>query len=346
MKGYSFALSMLLIPGSVVMADATLSPGQKSSQQEFSHFRQIFDPNSLKNDKGLWVDVEALFWQSNVGGMDYALKSSSTSSIQHGQAKSPHFKWDLGARVGLGYKLPYDHWDLFINYTYVHANAEGKTHTTNGAVYPQWAAIDTDTYVTQAKANWHANVNMADLELGRNCFAGKWLTIRPFFGIRGLVLDQQYKVSYKGGTAFPADQAKLHLNTDFWGLGLRFGLDSLWGLCKGLGLYGNGSVSLLSGHFDVHEKEHLKQAHTQLMKVSRDVDNLVVTADLALGLKWDYMFSKDRYHLGVKLGWEFNVFFDQNQLFNFMSSTNPGSINFHNDDLSFQGITLGLRFDF
>ncbi|MES2123023.1 MAG: Lpg1974 family pore-forming outer membrane protein, partial [Chlamydiota bacterium] len=73
---------------------------------------------------------------------------------------------------------------------------------------------------------------------------------------------------------------------------------------------------------------------------------VVVAADLALGLQWDYLFSQDRYHFGVKLGWEFNIFFDQNQLFNFMSSTNPGAINFQNDDLSFQGLTLGLRFDF
>ena len=36
------------------------------------------------------------------------------------------------------------------------------------------------------------------------------------------------------------------------------------------------------------------------------------------------MFSADRFHFGVKLGWEFDMFFDQNQLFNFLSTT-PGS---------------------
>jgi hypothetical protein len=186
------------------------------------------------------------------------------------------------------------------------------------------------------------NLNMGDIELGRNCFVGKWLTIRPFMGVRGLVIDQDYHVTYKGGTVAPTGSDHVHLDTDFWGVGLRMGFNTLWGLGKGLGIYGNGSASLLSGNFNVHEKEKGDRP----MHITRDIDNVVPVADLALGLQWDYLFSAERCHFGVKLGWEFNMFFDQNQLFNFMSTSLPGSVNFQNDDLSFQGVTLGFRFDF
>ena len=57
-------------------------------------------------------------------------------------------------------------------------------------------------------------------------------------------------------------------------------------------------------------------------------------------------FSRDRYHFGVKFGWEFNVFFDQNQLVRFVGDTAPGSFVQNDGELSFQGLTLGMRFDF
>lgn len=268
----------------------------------------VFNPSAMP-DSHVWLDAEGLYWQSNMGSLSYG--------IEHGHVKQLDFDWDWGVRAGLGYKIPHDKWDLYAVYTHLIGNAHG--HAGGG------------------HAGWHMNLNMGDLELGRNCLPSKWLLFRPFMGVRGLVIDNDYSVDYARGTHFHAD-------SDFWGVGLRVGIDSLWGLGKGLGIYGNGSASLLSGHFDVHEKEKFKKAHSHHVRIENDVDNVVAAADLALGLQWDYLFSNDRFHFGFKFGWEFNIFFDQNQLFNFLSSDQP--IQFKKDDLTFQGLTLGLRFDF
>jgi hypothetical protein len=338
---YLIAISLLLASEKALSAETQQSPSTWP----------LFNPNAMPDSRGLWVDGELLFWQSNVGSLDYGVDSKSTTSVNHGHVHHPHFDWNAGFRLGLGAKLPHDKWDLFVNYTYMHGRAHGSFHESGRVIFPTWAsgfnaADGTVVYADSAKAHWHLNLNMTDLELGRNCIVSQWLSIRPFAGIRGLIIDQTYHVQYLGGTVAPTDTDNVHLDTNFWGVGLRMGFNSLWGLGKGLGLYGNGSASLLSGHFDIDEKEKLKKAGTRLFSVDRDVNNVVVAADFALGIQWDYLFSKDRYHFGVKFGWEFNMFFDQNQLFNFLSSSNPGSVNFQNDDLSFQGVTLGLRFDF
>ncbi len=220
---------------------------------------RMFDPNAMPNSHGLWLDGELLFWKSNMGSLRYGITSKSTSLIKDGHLKQPHFEWDWGFRLGLGYKLPHDQWDLFANYTYVRGNAHGHANRSDNVVFPTWA---------------------------------------------------------------------------------------IWGLGSGFGIYGNGSAALLSGHFDVHEKEKLEKADLRLVDIKNVVDNLVATADLALGLQWDYLFSRDRLHFGIKFGWEFNLFFDQNQLFNFLGSGSPGALSFKNDDLTFHGMTLGLRFDF
>ncbi len=303
----------------------------------------LFDPQALKHDNHLWFATEVLFFQPSVGSFSYGTESSSTSSIQHGHVKSPDFNWNAGYRAGIGYKLPHDKWDLFGNYTYLYGSAQGKA---GHIVFPTWASNWADSspfYASSAKANWNMHLNMGDLELGRNCFAGKWLSLRPFVGVRGMTLDQKYHINYKGGTVAPSDTDRVTLNNDFWGVGVRMGVNSLWGCGQGISLYGNGSASLLSGHFDVHEREKLLQADLQKMNIESTTSTVVVDADISLGLQWDYLFSQDRYHFGVKLGWEFDVFFNQNQLFNFAS---PSSFRCQNDDLAFQGVTLGFRLDF
>jgi hypothetical protein len=328
-------------------APPTLKP-KNNIQIESSHRWRMFDPDSSKNSNDLWLDGELLLWKSNRRSLDYGVTSGSSTTIDYGHVKTPHFNWDWGFRLGVGYKLPHDKWDVFVNYTYVHGEAHGHSGGSDSVVFPVWASNFGATnpfFANSAKARWLMNLNMGDIELGRTCFVGKWLTLRPFLGVRGLVIDQNYHVGYKGGTVAAFDEDRLRMDTDFWGVGIRMGVNTLWGLGLGFGIYGNGSLSMLSGNFDIHEHEKLKRADVSIMNVKSDVDNVVVTADLALGLQWDYMFSKDRYHFGVKLGWEFDMFFDQGQLFNFIGS-NPGKINFQKDDLSFQGLTLGFRFDF
>lgn len=316
-------------------------------------FSDMFDPNSLKKSKRLWVDAELLYWKSNMGSLDYGVESRSSTSIHQAQVRQPHFEWDWGFRLGLGYKLPHDRWDLFLNETYVHGRARGHAGDSGHVIFPSLAApckrgkkaSHHSFYAQSAKANWQVNLNMPDIELGRTCRVAKWLTMRPFMGVRGLFIDQDYHVTYRGGTVAPHDEDRVHFDSDYWGVGIRMGVDTLWGLGKGFSLYGDGSASLLSGDFDVDMHEKLKKSHTDKAKIKRDVDNVVAAADLALGIQWDYLFSRDRYHVGVKLGWEFDIFCDQNQLLIFTGS-NPGAIRVRDDDLTFQGLTVGFRFDF
>lgn len=308
------------------------------------HFT-FFNPSAMQDDAHLFFNTEALFWQSNVSGLSYGTDSSSTTSIQDGHVKSLHFDYDWGYRLGIGYKLPHDQWDLFANYTYLYGKAHGHSQ---GILFPTWATNFDDIspfYASHASAHWTMHLNMGDVELGRNCLASRWLALRPFIGLRGGTINQRYTVKYQGGTVADLDTDQLNLDTDFWGVGLRMGLNTLWGLGKGMSIYGNGSTSLLSGHFNVREKEKLLQQELVKMNLEASPTNVVVEADLALGLQWDYMFSKDRYHVGLKLGWEFDIYFDQNQLFNFVSNSS-GSLVPRNDDLTFQGLTIGFRFDF
>lgn len=336
------------LAATVPIADMVVEASDLPVAQTTTSFSGVFDPHSLQKDDRIYMNLEALFWQSNMGSLSFGVESDSSSSVQNGNCKSPSFDWKWGYRLGMGYRIPHDRWDLFANYTYLYGSAHGHAGKDSRVVFPRWAtnfAGKSPFYADSSKADWNVHLNMGDLELGRTCFPSKWLSLRPFVGLRGGTIDQKYTVAYNGGTIAPSDSDKLDLNTDFWGVGLRMGVNTLWGLGSGISIYGNGSTSLLSGHFTVHEREKLIWQELQKMKLESQVNNVVVEADVALGLQWDYLFSKERYHIGLKMGWEFDIYFNQNQLFHF-TSTNPGSFQTQSDDLSFQGLTVGFRFDF
>lgn len=308
----------------------------------------FFDSHQVQGAH-MWVDAEVLIWQSNMGGLAYGTSSLSSLQIEEGRAKRPHFAWDVGCRLGLGYKLPHDKWDVYLAYTHLNGNARGHTGGSNRVVFPSWvpdfSGIVSPFYADTASGHWHLNLNKGDLDLGRNCFVSEWLSLRPFVGVSGLWVDQTYNVNYGGGSVAPFDKARVHLKSDCWGVGVRMGVNSLWGLGKGFSIYGDGSASLLAGYFKVHETEKLQTSNFQKFNIESDPSSIVGDANLALGLQWDYLFSKDRYHFGFKLGWEFDLFYNQNQLFNFLGG-NPATLSTQSDDLSFQGITVGFRFDF
>ena len=342
-------LLILFYPACVLAGLLSEKASKLQNSQPHSAPPKLFDPASMPGGK-LWIEADVLVWQASEDSLEYATTSKAQDRVQDGHIKSPDFEWDGGFRLGLGIKLPYDGWDLLFNYTYVQGKASGKASApTDGAVFPLWMApfnLPTNFFVEQAKLHWRSLLNMADVELGRNCLVSQWVSLRPFMGVRAAWIDQNLHINYTGGTAVAAgDKDQLLFTNDFWGMGLRLGFDTLWGLGSGFGIYGNGAASLLAGDFTVRQKEKLKEADLMRMNLKADTSSVVAGAELALGFQWDKLFSQERYHLGLKLGWELNLFFDQNRLVQFLGG-NPGSISQSDADLSFQGLTVGFRFDF
>lgn len=313
----------------------------------------LFNPFALVNDDHFAVTADMLFWTARQEDLSFAIKNKgSTTSINHAKIEELDFNWNFGFRLGLDYKLPeHDQWDLFTRYTYFHGTASESVQAPQapetGAIFPIWSFPQaTSVFADHAEANWFCNLNMADFELGRNCFTSTWLSIRPFLSVRAVVLQQRFHVTYKGGTQAPGDRDKVKMINNTWGVGLRMGFNSLWGLGKGFSIYADGAGSLLSGRYTIHQSEHLVVADVTLFRLRDAQSNVFPIAEVALGLQWDHIFPNNRWHMGVKVGWEMNYFFNQNRIIRFLSSSNPGAI-FRNDgDLSFNGVTFGLRFDF
>ena len=329
-------------------------------------------------------------------------------NLENGRTRHPQFHWDWGFRVGLEYDMPFDGWGLFSSWTSLDQHAHDTVtrggdpnpghfsgllgDPTSGAgdfISPFWAAqlFSSPGLVNVAKVHWDLQLNLVDLVLGREFFVSRGLALKPFIGMRSGWIHQTYNMSFIAFN-FPTDpsaisrQIFIHMKNNFWGIGVRAGLDTQWFLGKGLSVFGNAAFSFLNGRFHtryklVDQKPVITtaavgavQGGSALVDVLPAYDDSfanknrvhtdVAMADLTLGLRWDKTFCEGRWCFGIWGGYEQSIFFEQNRFMNFQNdftlvagrlfappqqSSGP---NFFTDrgNLVARGFTGGLEFGF
>jgi major outer membrane protein len=311
----------------------------------------------VKNGVDIFVTGEVLVWKAHQDEMSYAAKVDSIpvrNAPQSGAISNWKGKWGTGFRLGIGYDMEHDGWDVDLYWTrYYQTSRRHTTGNRHGIFQPLFQLTQESgsalLYTTEAHdKKWKLRLDMIDLEMGREFFVSKWLTIRPHVGLRNIWVRQKFRVEYEGGSygSGPINSylsggtaAYVNFKNNFWGIGLRSGLDSQWGLGCGLSIYAKLAFSLLWGQ--------MKETETQTVISSTDDTSLVgdkgrdifhicrPVTDMALGLRYDTTFSDDSYALGVFAGWEHHYFWSQNRL-----------IFERNGDLSTSGVHAGLSFDF
>jgi hypothetical protein len=305
---------------------------------------------------GIGVSADVLLWQANENGLGYVVQSTpgiapigGDQAVENGQILNPDFDWDWGFRIGLDYSMPHDGWDLFAEWTHFTTTAnDSTTPPLGGTLFPVWQSPESTTFIseelTQASERWRLRLNVIDLELGREFFVSKWLTLRPHMGLRNAWVRQRYHVDYTAAAVVTQDHIKMR--NRFWGIGLRGGMDSQWGLGCGWSLYGNLAIALLRGNFRVDQTEVVEPSDLSTPIFKDRLQLTRATTDLEFGIRWDQVFMCEAFRMMLQVGWEHHMFFGQNQLKNFMDDTFNGKFSQMNGDLAVHGWSAELRFDF
>ncbi|MGE0671154.1 MAG: Lpg1974 family pore-forming outer membrane protein, partial [Parachlamydiales bacterium] len=290
----------------------------------------------------LWILGEALLWQAVQENMEYIYKGhDGSNNSRFRDIKKPHFDWDWGWRFGAGYNIPRDGWDLSLIWTHIENRAKGTTHAGDESLDIVWSvAAYKVPSPTVAHAHWEAHLDQVDLDLGRQFYVGRHLTLHPKAGMRSSWIFQEYDVRWTGtqGTQ------KAHMTDKFWGLGFFAGLDSDWMLGWGFSLFGDAGLAVLLGYFDVDQHGTFNGATNSKIKDSFRTGRPIF--DLDLGLKWARKIYNERFALAFKVGYEYHLYFNQNQFL--LSNGNDGFELFNpvNGDLTYQGVTFSGQFDF
>ena len=304
----------------------------------------------VEDGYNIFLTTDFLWWRAQEDGLYFGQEGFRGTTTNNPPIGEQNFKgnlakinppWEPGVRIGLGGNMPYDEWDIFLQWTYFKTDARQSEH--NGVI-ALWGHQNIDQNVTErAKANWNLDMYVLDAELGRSFWVGKYLSMRPFFGLRGAWLDQEFKVHYDFATN-PIISTKIRANTDFYSGGLRGGVDMRYNLFGGWSFYGQSSFSMLYGRFicDFHEHEN----DTRIAKTEDEYHQGIFTTQMTLGVRWDTYVSHSRYHFTISAAWEQNIWFDVNQMNHFIHQLHEGNMVKGNGNLTTQGGTFGARFDF
>lgn len=335
---------------------------------------------------GDWeITLAGFYWKPSIDGLEYAVLDSvqTSDNPQEGtrtwndlidaELLSPHFEWDFGFKLGIGYNTTCDGWDIGVTWTSFtgHANSHDETNfEENTTLFYLWSAfkpIRGDDAVSDIKTAWKVDLNLIDIELGREYWASPRFSLRPFVGLRIGNIDQSYTIEYKG-LAFKLRSPEINQNDevnmdlDYKGVGVRGGFDMAWHLSCGFSIVGELAPSIVYGRFDFDHDEVTRFAETPFTKtkVLETSDSFRASRamlDLELGLSWFGLFCDCKYGIGAKLAWEQHHFFHMNQFwrvkrnapieFLFVPNDNGENVFYQRrGSLSTDGWTLTLQFDF
>ncbi len=333
--------------------------------------------------------ADFLFWKSDLDGLEYAISGyadnndSTSFSIQKGNAKKPPFCFAPGVKLlfGLDYKL--DGFDTIAIYTGLYSDkktASANYDSTKGLIneLPVFQIIKlqpgaTSDFVvatsslSDATCTWRQQFNVLDLELGRNFFISKNLTIRPQIGMKFSWIEEKFHIHYDfnpslgsaigassrdvfGGTLEQISSTDITLHQRQWGIGTRGGLNAVWHFTKEIGIYGNIAASALWSEFRNHVVEVQEGTATITQtEVSSAFQNTVQNNDgkifvitpvleLALGFQGMVWFNDETCLFLARIGWEGQIWWDFNQ-FVLPSDRQHG-------DLSVQGLTARVGFTY
>lgn len=285
---------------------------------------------------GFFATADFLWWKLYEGGTEYVVKSNSISPIQ-GKAKQFNFNWEPGFKVGAGYVFEHDACDAYIEYTYFKTHARNSTSA--NFLFP---LVGNEGFTfNRSKAHWNVHFQNIDVVVGKSFFVSRFFSLRPFGGLATSWMDQH---RYFRFSTLDSNRIALKSKNDFWGIGPRLGLNTRLFYNENLSFYGNLSGNLLWGNFLNKERENNKSTGVTFYNLRYQVHRMVPNAAIGIGAVFEDNFADDAYHFMIKVGYESQYWWRQNQLPEFDGST----IAFHtaSEDIGMQGLTVELRLDF
>ena len=331
--------------GAISLSFADYEDSQTQSSNE-----QVITPSAspvVKHGFDLYLFGDFIYWTARVDTLqeNYEettyLPSFSSETIKTKNHLNPGFK------VGAGMNFEHDGWDSLVRYTWLRTSSCSQVsgnNFTSGTIF-----FSENDYVGKKKLKIHFNA--VDWELGRNFYISQQLLLRPFIGFKGAWNRQNYfknssnlNESFRNSSLTYEDlfSYSITLEQNFWGIGIRPGLETSWQFTSQWSIFGETSLSALWGQFKNTQKEHQKNVDildpsqntdSDVSNISRSFYTISPVMEFLIGLRWDYKFSDDDYRIRIQAGWEEQVWFNQNQ-FNIPSN------------LVLQGLTVNFRFDF
>jgi len=275
----------------------------------------------------LFGGVGIVYWRAFESGLDNCVPTDVTDIVLSdgtvisrfkGKSRDPHFEWNPGFRVGIGYEFACRNWDIGALWTSFHS----KAHDSNNC---------------GDRIRWNLNFDVVDVIAGYNANLGSCFLLRPFVGLRGATIDQKlhigefsslssssiYSSSFSTYSSLIGNISKER----FSGIGPLIGLEAEWNVFCDFSLYIAASVSWLYGNFNVELSQYDEFSYAiDSCRVTKHLNANVTAGDAEIGIRWQKCFCENM-NVILQFGLEHHSYFDFNRIGNY-------------GDLSFDGVNF------
>jgi hypothetical protein len=337
-----------------------------------------------------WTASENLSPYAQVVTEEHLIDAESGLGSPKGHLKSLSANWEPGFNIRMGWETDYDCWDLFSDWTWyrntthqkIHSAVDSVAGTNNGlgiyaAWLPSWWPAESNVVYegmpirlvlagpfTQAKVHWNLSYDTFNIELGKS-FKTRTNLLRPFFGVRGAVIERMAKATYSHydnlGSLVAGDIDDLQLSLgefdlegfssgfyktkmNFFGIGPMLGIGDELRLPHGWRISGLFSAALYYGRthgFDRFQLFGLNGSTPSLFAGSKYTEHNqwapATQLQLRLGVDWATCFDSNSKEFLIGAAWEENVWF----FHGFSADVSRGIMN-----LTLSGLTATAQFKF
>ncbi len=364
MKNKISALMLALGVSTVAFAGPDIDTRVKALEQDMHYVKTKTASGTIgaktalarpeNEGEGFFLSFDVLFWQTKLGGTEYAYSSINQGSATFpidGRMREAEFDWDFGFRFGVGVNFDHGGWDLSANYTYFSTDGDSAVSSGTGAtVIP----LQSDIFIVEElpfynadRATTQASVDLdrINLELGRDYYVSHNLSFRPHLGLMTAWINLKQTTRYTGGSVLGVNTIHVRQKDDFWGIGPRTGVNSKWYLTNGFSVFGMASGALVYGFHQTQFKNWYSANVDRRILFRGSMHRFAPTADLQIGLAYDRYIYNDKQHISVSLGYECQYWWALNQNFKLSEQSLPEFVR-QNEDLNFHGVDLHIRWDF
>lgn len=291
----------------------------------------------------VFLTADFLYWTVRQDGMFYAV-SGVGADVAKGKVHNLDWEMTPGFKVGLGYNLCHDGWDLYAEYSYIRTSVSNSTSqdpaTSNLIAYWSINGAAQPLGISRANVDWKLRFHDLHLELGRNSYLSQYLKLRVHAGLELSLIDQEYNLSQTRLSNTSIDLLKQV--QDFWGIGIRAGLDTSWQFTHSFSFFGDLALAILWGEFDLERKDQNSVGGVVTTNIYTGVQarTFEPVLNLEAGFRWETWFCDCRYHTLIQAGWEHQLWILHNEVIKVPTEAD------HGGDLVLQGLTLKVRFDF
>lgn len=307
--------------------------------------RPSANPSVMRDE--WFVTIEPLYWYQRTNGTAFAYSNSTlqTSIPLKGRTKDIDFGWSWGIRVGGGKNIAFDQWDLYASFIYFRNHVSGKSRGgLNSTLIPLKGSVITQAGVGFAKSVYDLDFYNIDVELGRHYYVSEKLSFRPFIGLKNAWIDQFQDVRYTGGS-LGNNSAHIDDECEYWGIGLRTGVNSKWHLLDGWYIGGLLSGAVLYGFFDIEHREKVTPSPRDRINLEDNKHRFAPMMQWRLGLGYGTYFNQKEYYLDIGAYYEGMYWWRQNQM---LKVYEYSAFRYDNiaEDLTMHGLTLSARLYF